>query len=125
MSGAARARSLICSHPAAFEQRPIPLRHPIRFYEGHLASFNRGMLQQSGFLADDREPELTTLFARGIDPLDEAAAAKASIHQWPAREIVRGYVERVEEQMHDAFREAWSRSISTPQSSTRRCIRRR
>jgi ergothioneine biosynthesis protein EgtB len=89
--------------PEAFGQRPIPLRHPIRFYEGHLASFNLGMLLQSGFVDEDREPELTALFARGIDPLDEAAAAKASIHQWPEREIVGRYVERVEEQMRAAL----------------------
>jgi hypothetical protein len=54
--------------PEAFNMRPIPLRHPLRFYEGHLASFNFGMLLQSGFVENDPQPDLTTLFARGIDP---------------------------------------------------------
>ena len=65
--------------PEAFDIRPIPLRHPIRFYEGHLASFNFGMLLQSGFVKNDPQPELTTLFARGIDPLDKSSADKLAI----------------------------------------------
>jgi len=91
--------------PDAFDQRPIALRHPIRFYEGHLASFNFGMLLQSGFAKADPQPELTALFARGIDPLNEAAADHASIHQWPPRAVVRDYIERVESRMRAALRD--------------------
>lgn len=91
--------------PDAFDQRPIALRHPIRFYEGHLASFNFGMLRQSGSVESDPQPELTTLFARGIDPLDEAAADRASIHKWPERAVVQSYAARIEELMDKAFRE--------------------
>src|SRR5688572_15741487 len=89
--------------PDAFEQRPIPLRHPIRFYEGHLASFNFGMLLQSGFERTDPEPELTQLFARGIDPLDAASAERQSIPVWPPREVVRDYISRVDAAMERAF----------------------
>ena len=91
--------------PDAFALRPIPLRHPIRFYEGHLASFNFGMLLQSGFVEHDPQPELTSLFARGIDPLDEASATRASIHQWPERAVVHDYIERVDQRMANAFEE--------------------
>ena len=83
--------------------RPIPLRHPIRFYEGHLASFNFGMLLQSGFVKNDPQPELTTLFARGIDPLDKSAADKLTIEQWPDRAVVADYIARVEDEMSRAF----------------------
>jgi iron(II)-dependent oxidoreductase len=87
----------------AFDMRPIPLRHPIRFYEGHLASFNFGMLLQSGFVENDPQPELTTLFARGIDPLDKSAADKLSIERWPDRALVADYIARVEGEMSRAF----------------------
>jgi gamma-glutamyl hercynylcysteine S-oxide synthase len=89
--------------PEAFDMRPIPLRHPIRFYEGHLASFNFGMLLQSGWLKNDPQPELTILFARGIDPLNQSAADKLTIEQWPDRAVVADYVGRVEGEMSRAF----------------------
>ena len=89
--------------PEAFDMRPIPLRHPIRFYEGHLASFNFGMLLQSGFVKNDSQSELTKLFARGIDPLDTSAADKLTIQSWPEREVVADYVTRVENEMARAF----------------------
>ena len=89
--------------PEAFDRRQIPLRHPIRFYEGHLASFNFGMLLQSGFVKSDPQPELTTLFARGIDPLDTSAADKLTIEQWPDRATVADYLAQVEDEMTRAF----------------------
>ena len=89
--------------PEAFDMRPIPLRHPLRFYEGHLASFNVGMLLQSGFVENDPQPDLTTLFARGIDPLDTSAADKLTIQRWPERAVVADYIARVEKEMERAF----------------------
>ena len=89
--------------PEAFDMRPIPLRHPLRFYEGHLSSFNFGMLLQSGFLRDDPEPELTRLFARGIDPLDTSAADRLTIQRWPERPLVADYIARVDREMARAF----------------------
>jgi gamma-glutamyl hercynylcysteine S-oxide synthase len=89
--------------PEAFDMRPIPLRHPLRFYEGHLASFNFGMLLQSGFVKNDPQPKLTTLFARGIDPLDTSAADKLTIQRWPERPLVADYIARVDEEMARAF----------------------
>lgn len=89
--------------PGAFDLRPIVLRHPIRFYEGHLASFNFGMLEQSGFVKSDPQRELTQLFARGIDPLDAGTADRLSIRAWPEREGVAEYVAHVEGEMARAF----------------------
>jgi gamma-glutamyl hercynylcysteine S-oxide synthase len=89
--------------PEAFDMRPIPLRHPLRFYEGHLSSFNFGMLLQSGFVRKDPEPELTSLFARGIDPLDTSAANKLTIQCWPERPSVTDYIARVDGEMARAF----------------------
>jgi gamma-glutamyl hercynylcysteine S-oxide synthase len=76
---------------SCYYERPIPLRHPLVFYEGHLPGFNvithvKGALGMSG--ADER---LDVLFARGIDPDDAAGADRAQASLWPAREEVRGY----------------------------------
>lgn len=89
--------------PEAFDMRPIPLRHPLRFYEGHLSSFNLGMLLQGGFVKNYPEPELTRLFARGIDPLDTSAADKLTIQRWPERPLVADYIARVDREMERAF----------------------
>ncbi|HEY0370815.1 MAG TPA: SUMF1/EgtB/PvdO family nonheme iron enzyme [Thermoanaerobaculia bacterium] len=76
--------------PGAYFDRPIALRNPIVFYEGHLPAFSVNTLvkltkQRSGI--DER---LETLFARGIDPADEAAAASPT-EVWPSREEVQAY----------------------------------
>jgi iron(II)-dependent oxidoreductase len=89
--------------PEAFDMRPIPLRHPIRFYEGHLASFNRGMLLRGRAMDGDNAPELTSLFARGIDPLTVGEAQDATIQRWPERARVQDYIAEVDEQMREVF----------------------
>ena len=61
------------------------------------------MLLQSGFLRDDPEPELTRLFARGIDPLDTSAADRLTIERWPERSLVADYIARVDGEMARAF----------------------
>jgi gamma-glutamyl hercynylcysteine S-oxide synthase len=80
----------------AFDDRPIPLRHPLRFYEGHLASFNANQLHAAGLLPSPPSPQFGKLFARGIDPDDASAADEARIDRWPAREAVKAYAEAVD-----------------------------
>ncbi|HEY9855343.1 MAG TPA: SUMF1/EgtB/PvdO family nonheme iron enzyme [Stenomitos sp.] len=76
--------------PEAFYERPIPLRHPIVFYAGHLDAFNDTRLQRHWGLASTH-PALDALFERGIDPSDTAAAARHAVSAWPSREQVRAY----------------------------------
>ncbi len=59
--------------PGAYEARPIALRHPFVFYEGHLAAFGvntllRGALGRAGI-----DAVLERLFERGIDPPAEGS----------------------------------------------------
>jgi hypothetical protein len=89
----------------AYDQRPIPLRHPIRFYEGHLASFARGQLLQAGFLKGDPQAALTRLFARGIDPLSQNEADAAAIQEWPERAEVQDYIAGVDAEMRQAIKD--------------------
>jgi iron(II)-dependent oxidoreductase len=54
----------------AYYSRPIELRHPIVFYEGHLPAFSFNTLVKKALGGPSIDPRLETLFARGIDPHD-------------------------------------------------------
>lgn len=108
-----RARALTremfaCVSPGAFDARPIPLRHPLRFYEGHLAAFNLNTLHNVGLLGRLPDEGMCRLFARGIDPEDESAAAQAAIDAWPPRDAVAEFIVEADrltlEKMHEARR---------------------
>jgi formylglycine-generating enzyme required for sulfatase activity len=71
--------------PHAYLSRPIPLRHPPLFYEGHLPGFSFNKLAYETFGRPPIDLALQTLFERGIDPSDAAAAAAASRAAWPSR----------------------------------------
>src|SRR5258705_12471730 len=57
----------------AYYSRPIALRHPIVFYEGHLPGFSFNTLVKKGLGLPSIDARLETLFARGIDPHESAA----------------------------------------------------
>src|SRR4026208_230318 len=72
--------------PDAYYSRPISLRHPIVFYEGHLPAFSRNTLVKKGLGRPGVDEGLERLFARGIDPEDEASASRSQRVGWPGRE---------------------------------------
>lgn len=51
-------------------ERPIPQRHRIVFYIGHLEAFDWNLLGDRVFGLNRAQPELDRLFAFGIDPVD-------------------------------------------------------
>src|SRR5436190_23675696 len=59
----------------AYYTQPIALRHPIVFYEGHLPAFSFNTLVKRALGGSAMDARLESLFARGIDPSDEAAAS--------------------------------------------------
>ena len=75
----------------AYYEQPIPLRHPIVFYEGHIPAFSVNCLLKKGLGLVGIDPELELLFARGIDPSDKQAAQRCGIKTWPDQEIVQDY----------------------------------
>ena len=83
--------------------RPIPLRHPIIFYEGHIPVFYVNTILGKGLGRPGIDPALERLFARGIDPEDEAAAAKRSIAVWPARDVLEEYIRRADRAIEDVL----------------------
>src|SRR3954469_1933024 len=52
----------------AYYSRPIDLRHPIVFYDGHLPAFAFNTLVKRALGRSGIDERLETLFARGIDP---------------------------------------------------------
>ena len=51
-----------------FYSRPIPLRHPIVFYEGHIPAFSFLTLNERALGETPIDPVYEKVFERGIDP---------------------------------------------------------
>src|SRR5215210_1615741 len=79
--------------PSVYYSRPIALRNPIVFYEGHLPAFSIIAFINRGLGRAGIDERLEQLFARGIDPEDEASAVPRSgaSTRWPAREEVLAF----------------------------------
>jgi gamma-glutamyl hercynylcysteine S-oxide synthase len=90
--------------PEAYYMRPIPLRHPVVFYEGHLPAFAVNTLVKRGLGRPGIDAELELLFARGIDP-DQSPAQQADL-RWPRRDDVRRYVDAAETAILEVLRTA-------------------
>jgi ergothioneine biosynthesis protein EgtB len=86
--------------PEAYWDRPIALRNPFIFYEGHLAAFPVNTLLRRGLGGPGIDAELEVVFERGIDPSDESAVRAAT---WPERERVLDYVRRTDEAIEAAL----------------------
>ena len=92
--------------PEAYFSRPIPLRHPIVFYEGHLPAFSFITLARNTMGVPSVDPKLEALFQRGIDPADERAAAAQSIAAWPTRDEIRAFGRACDDAVVACLREA-------------------
>jgi len=91
---------------AAYYTRPITLRHPIVFYEGHLPAFAVNVLIKKGLGRPGVDERLERLFARGIDPHDQSAADASEARTralWPSRSEVRAYVDAADRLLRDAL----------------------
>ena len=91
--------------PAAYYSRPIALRNPIVFYEGHLPAFSLISLVKRGLGAPGVDERLESLFARGIDPDSEVAAVPRSGAStvWPARDQVLAFAEEADRAVVEAL----------------------
>ncbi len=92
--------------PEAYHVRPISLRHPIVFYEGHLPAFSLNTLVKKGLGRPGVDERLERLFARGIDPEDEAAARASGRAEWPSRAEVQRFAAECDERILDALANA-------------------
>jgi len=74
--------------------RPIPERHRIIFYLGHLEAFDWNLLHESIFGIKSFHPEFDRLFAFGIDPVGGGLPSDQA-SDWPSASEVHDYVARL------------------------------
>jgi gamma-glutamyl hercynylcysteine S-oxide synthase len=91
----------------AYYSRPIALRHPIVFYDGHLPAFSFNTLVKRALGQPSIDERLEALFARGIDPHETAAhAGRPAEALWPSRDAVRAFAEEADRQVLSALEHA-------------------
>src|SRR5215469_3121783 len=88
--------------PDSLYERPIPERHRIIFYIGHLEAFDWNLLRERATNERACDPALDQLFAFGIDPVDGGLPSDTAA-DWPATTIVERYVGRVREKLDAAL----------------------
>lgn len=89
--------------PDAYYERPIALRNPIVFYEGHLPGFSVNTLVKLALKREGVDARLEALFARGIDPEDEAAV-RSPTDVWPSREEVQAFAAACDARVEEVLR---------------------
>jgi iron(II)-dependent oxidoreductase len=90
--------------PSSLYDRPIPERHRIVFYVGHLEAFDWNLLR--GALDLDRfHPEFDQLFAFGIDPIDGGLPSDQP-SDWPSMIQVETYRNRIRQELDAALSDA-------------------
>lgn len=96
----------------ALYDRPIPERHRILFYVGHLEAFDWNLLHDNVFGLKRFHPEFDRLFAFGIDPVGGGLPTDQP-SDWPSLAKVRDYVREIraalDEKLSDASPEARTR----------------
>src|SRR6476620_4228954 len=91
-----RSRSLFDMLPEdVYYSRPIDLRHPIVFYDGHLPGFSFNTLVKKALGRPSIDARLESLFARGIDPHEASSgrSGAATTASWPSKDVVRSFVD--------------------------------
>ena len=82
--------------PRAWYERPIPERHRIIFYFGHLEAFDWNLICRGHLGMKSFHPAFDRLFAFGIDPpVDSAPADTPS--DWPSIAEIEAYNRRVQD----------------------------
>jgi gamma-glutamyl hercynylcysteine S-oxide synthase len=91
---------------AVYYERPIALRNPVVFYEGHLPVFAVNTLVKKALGRPGVDAHFEEIFARGIDPDTEAAAIARGNPAWPSRAAVRAYADAADAAIADAIASA-------------------
>src|SRR5438105_3359863 len=96
-----RSRALFDMLPEdVYYERPIDLRHPVVFYDGHLPGFSFNTLVKKALGGPSIDERLESLFARGIDPPSPlrgfGETSPRGIEGWPDRKTVRAFVDEAD-----------------------------
>lgn len=87
----------------ALYDRPIPERHRIVFYIGHLEAFDWNLIAGHALGLGDAHKEFDRLFAFGIDPVD-GGLPQDKPSDWPRLSEVGAYNLRVREEIDDILK---------------------
>src|SRR3984885_492042 len=86
----------------ALYDRPIPERHRIIFYLGHVEAFDWNLLAQRAFGLQTTHRSFDDLFAFGIDPVGGGLPSDGP-NDWPARGEVESYNQRLRDELDHAI----------------------
>jgi gamma-glutamyl hercynylcysteine S-oxide synthase len=100
--------------PEAYEDAPLPLRHPFVFYDGHIPGFAFITLVRDALKRPSIDPELERLFNRGIDPRDVSVAAQHKRAAWPDRATIHRFTDACDAAIFDAYATAQLDDPSVP-----------
>jgi iron(II)-dependent oxidoreductase len=87
-------------------ERPIPLRHPFVFYQGHLPAFSFNTLNVRALGEPPIDAELQRLFERGIDPGSTADAQRHDRSAWPSAQRVEAFARDCDQRVERALAHA-------------------
>ena len=88
--------------PEFLYERPIPERHRIVFYVGHLEAFDWNLLRERVLGRTSFHSEFDNLFAFGIDPVDGGLPSDQP-SDWPSLAQVRDYVSQVRQALDEGL----------------------
>jgi gamma-glutamyl hercynylcysteine S-oxide synthase len=88
--------------PVALYERPIPQRHRLIFYLGHVEAFDWNLLAHRAFGLAPFHPVFDKLLAFGIDPVDSGLPSDTEA-DWPKREEIEYYNRQVRQKLDEAL----------------------
>lgn len=83
-------------------ERPIPERHRLIFYLGHLEAFDWNLIARDALHSPSFDAEYDKLFAFGIDPVDGQLPHDVP-SDWPRIEQIRAYNQNLRERIDNAL----------------------
>src|SRR5271154_1329379 len=92
----------------AIYDRPIPERHRVIFYLGHVEAFDWNLLAQRAFGLQSAQRTFDDLFAFGIDPVGGGLPSDGP-SDWPERGEVERYNRRLRNDLDHAIQRALAR----------------
>src|SRR5215510_4304441 len=96
--------------PEALYERPVPERHRIIFYFGHLEAFDWNLISQAATVSSF-SPEFDQLFAFGIDP-KPGQTQQDERSDWPEIAEVQEYNRRVRQTLDDVLNQTSEQLLS-------------
>ena len=119
-----------------YYSRPIALRHPIVFYEGHLPGLQLQHAGEERRSAARASTRASRRCSRAASIRTSRRPARTSARRWPDRDAVRAFADEADARVIDALVARGARSARaircsiarkpcSASSSTRRCTRRR